>query len=74
MKGIIEKEIERYANRNENYPNLVEVNQKEYNVLKREIAKEHKELGQHFQEPFKFRGCTVKINKRLSKFRIGEIK
>lgn len=39
MKGIIEKEIERYANRNENYPNLVEVNQKEYNVLKKRNSK-----------------------------------
>ncbi len=74
MKGNIEREIEKYADKNEEYPNLVEVSQKEYDILKKELSKEfHNELGQELKEPFKFRGCNVKINKKLSKFRIGMV-
>ena len=71
MKGIIEKEIEKYADKNGEYPILVEVTESEYKTLKKELKREFQEINQELKEPFKFRGCDLKVNKKLSKFRVS---
>lgn len=71
MKGIIEKEIEKYADKNGEYPKLVEVTENEYKTIRKELKREFQQIGKELEEPFKFRGCELKVNKKLSKFRVS---
>lgn len=78
MKGIIEQEIEKYADKTGEYPKKVEVSQKEWNTLQKELKTEMKKMTTNSvnwdcsDEPIKcFRGCELVLNRKLSKFRIS---
>ena len=71
MKGIIEQEIENYADKYEKYPESVEVSETEWNKLQKELKRELLELGLPVPKDItEFRGCKLVINKTLSEFRV----
>lgn len=83
MKGIIEQEIEKYADKTGEYPKKVEVSQKEWNTLQKELktearkfyankyVKENKFVAVPDEDITNFRGCKLVLNRKLSKFRIS---
>lgn len=73
MKGIIEQEIEKYADRTGEYPEVVEVSQKEWDTLQKELKTELKRWFTNNQVNLDkdintFRGCRLVLNRKLSKF------
>lgn len=69
MKGIIEEEIEKFADKYGKYPEVVEVSETEWNKLQKELIRELTELRMIVPEEIHtFRGCTLIKNKNLSKF------
>lgn len=70
MKGIIEDAIEEYAYKKGEYPKLIEVTEREYNALNKEVKKEYESIGQECKDIEKFRGCKLEINKKIKSFRI----
>lgn len=71
MKGIIEQEIENYADKNGSYPKTVEVSQREFTILEKEIIKELKTENIPIPAKIdKFRGCQLIINKKITKFKV----
>lgn len=70
MKGIIEEEIEKVADRTGEYPRVIELTEKEFDILKREMEKEYQDVRRKDKDFSKFRGCNLKINRKLSKFRV----
>ena len=76
MKGIIEQEIEEFADKTGEYPKRVEVSQKEWDILQNELKRELIELNTKSiifinEDIHKFRGCELVLNRKLSKFRIS---
>ena len=71
MKGIIEEEIENFADKYGKYPKYVEVSETEWNKLQKELKRELAELHMYIpDEIHSFRGCTLIMNKNLSKFKV----
>ena len=70
MKGIIEQEIEKYAERTGEYPKTVRVSPKEYDILQKELSKEYYEIynRKNSQDFSSFRGCQLIKDRKLSKF------
>lgn len=76
MKGIIEQEIEKYADKTGEYPKKVEVSQKEWDILQNELKREITQLSKKNviftnEDIHEFRGCELVLNRKLSKFRIS---
>ena len=78
MKGIIEQKIEEFADRTGEYPKKIEVSQKEWNTLQKELKNEYKKLPPNNKNSDlldddirDFRGCRLELNRKLSKFRIS---
>lgn len=78
MKGIIEQEIEKFADKTGEYPKKVEVSQKEWNTLQKELKTEYLKLHPNNkntdlldEDVIVFRGCALVLNRKLSKFRIS---
>ena len=71
MKGIIEEEIEKFADKYGKYPEIVEVSETEWNKLQKELRKEFLDLGIRVPDEVRnFRGCRLILKKNLSKFRV----
>ena len=69
MKGIIEEEIEKFADKYGKYPEIVEVSETEWNKLQKELRKELTDLGIRVPDEISnFRGCRLILKKNLSKF------
>lgn len=69
MKGIIEEEIEKFADKYGKYPEIVEVSETEWNKLQKELRKELTDLGIRVPDEIRnFRGCRLILKKNLSKF------
>lgn len=78
MKGIIEQKIEEFADKTGEYPKKVEVSQKEWNTLQKELKTEVRKLHPSNknkdlldEDVLVFRGCVLVLNRKLSKFRIS---
>ena len=65
----IDKEIEKYADRFQDYPTTIKLTEKEYEILKIEMKKELAEVGRKMKGDITdFRGCELIISPKITKF------
>jgi hypothetical protein len=55
VKGIIEREIENYANKYNEYPKEIRIGEKEYYILNKEVKKEYLSIGKKIDDITAFR-------------------
>lgn len=71
MKVVVENAIEEYADKNQVYPKIIEINEADFKTLEKEERREMESIGQTLDKLEKFRGCRVIINNNLRKVRIS---
>lgn len=66
----IERSIEYYAEKTNEYPETVRMNEKTYERLKKEIIKEYLKINEECKDLTKIRGCQVVIDSNMDDTRI----
>lgn len=71
MKVVVENAIEEYANKNNEYPKRIEINEKDFKILEKEERREFESVGKELKKLEKFRGCKVIINNNIRHVRVS---
>ena len=71
MKIVIEKSIQDYiVKHNNEYPEKIEINERVYRILNKEVKKEYKQIKEEIGDIEEFRGCKLIIKNDVLDFKV----